>query len=315
MSDPTAQHRRAFVERQLALQQERGAGTLAAAAESLRRALPADHRAEIDRLEADLAGRSATATPEREALVAVVAVARERGGAALAAYASARTIREASRQALDGLLFGIGAQVQYLLTLLLVLVAVAGTYSTLVYPKLAEAFTTFGTVAPPMTEFLFGQVQLIWLLILVAGALVLGARWVLARSRRMLEAGDALPERLARWPVLGAVVRSQRRWLALQWMAVLHDAGVGRAAAREGATARFGAMSEPDGGTLEAAEALGTLRAELSAQMEAQQAEVVRAATRARTWVVFALRLIVFWIIAIAVIGMYAPIFGLGTVV
>jgi hypothetical protein len=313
MSAAASERRRVFVERQFALQHARGAGSIAAAAETLRRALPDNCRGEVDRLEAELSGKATPLTPGREPEVALVAAARERGGAPLAAYASLRSLRAQGQQALDGLLIGVGGQVQYLIVLLLVLVVVAGMYSGFVYPALARVYESFGVLGMGVTEYLFGRARLVWLLILIAIVLVLGARWLFARIHRRLAAGETLEARLASWPILGAVVRSQRRWLALQWMAALVDAGVARAAAHAAATARYGSMSDPDGGVLEGAEALGTLREELLAQIELEQAEVLRAATRARQWVVYTLRFIVYWIIAIAVIGMYAPIFGLGS--
>lgn len=313
MSTAASERRRTFVERQFALQHACGAGSIAAAAETLRRTLPDNCRDEVDRLEADLSGKATSITAGREPEAAVVAAARERGGAPLAAYAILRALRAQGRQALDGLLIGVGGQVQYLIVLLLVLVVVAGMYSGFVYPALARVYESFGILGMGFADFLFGRAKLIWLLILLAVVMVLAARWLLARVHRRLNAGEALEARLASWPIIGAVVRSQRRWLALQWMAALVDAGVARAAAHAAATARYGPMSDADGGVLEGAEALGTLREELLAQIDLEQAEVLRAATKARQWVAYTLRFVVYWVIAIAVVGMYAPIFGLGS--
>lgn len=246
--------------------------------------------------------------------MAVVAAARGRGGAPLATYASFQKVHVMGQQSLEGFLGGIGSQVQYLLILLFVLVCVAMTYSVFVYPALTGIYDSFGMYGDGLSTLLFGRVRLIWVLIVLAAVVVLAARSLVVRLRRRLQTGAAMTERMVAWPIIGEVVRSQRRWLALQWMVALGDGGVGWAAARELTRAQFGILADLDGGTLEAAEALGTLRPELLAQIELRQAEALKSVTRARTVLVYVIRVVVYLVIAIAVLGMYGPIFGLGAI-
>lgn len=314
MSARETKLRRAFVERQLALQHERGAASIAAAADALRRAMPPDCLSEVNRLEADLEGKSAEITAGRGEAVAVVAAARERGGQPLAAYRSYLDVSAADRAGLGGFLIGLSGQVQYLLVLLIMLVMVTSIYTTFVFPMLSSLYRDFTVVGDTVNEWILGRARFIWFLILLIAVLVLWAWWAVARVRRRLTEGQALPERLASWPIVGVAVQARRALLALQWILALTDAGVSLAAARDYATARYGACGALGAGSLEASERLGTLRAELNAQVQTQQEDVVRSLARARGALVYLLRFLVYFVIALAVISMYAPIFGLGSV-
>jgi type II secretory pathway component PulF len=205
---------------------------------------------------------------------------------------------------------GVSASLQYLVTLILVLAGISAIYQVFVYPQLADLYRSFGASEQPIVHTLFGRTPLVWLMIVVMLAAVWGVWWLFRKIGRSMSQGQALPGRWASWPLIGRVVSEQRSVLAQLWVLVMIDGGARLADAGERASERYGPWSVDS--RLSGCEALGTIRAELLARVDAQNERLVAVFVRTRKIVVHVLRALVYILIAMVVTGMYGPIFSLG---
>jgi hypothetical protein len=129
---------------------------------------------------------------------------------------------------------------------------------------------------------------------------------------------ETLPRAWGRVPAFGAAIAAHRVALAYSFQEIFVAAGLAPAVARVDAErltgAALGARAD-EAAVLEGAARVGALREELSVQAEQRRAEALAALVRARRIAFHAARLLVYAIIGLFVIGMYLPIFHLGSAV
>jgi type II secretory pathway component PulF len=242
---------------------------------------------------------------------------RVQGGQVLPAFASACKSIEETRRHLAGFFLGLADQGVYLLALVVVLGLVMGIYSAFVFPSFQHLFAGFGGEMPQLPQVIFGQTYITLGLLLLLGLAVAGLWRTTLQLRRRLRTLQPLGRRTAKLPLLGVAARHHHALLWLQWLMVMLDGRLQPAAARDAVSQRLGAFAGSADvlAALDGAQRLGVLRAELEAQIELQVADLMRALTRARTVLLYALRLLVYLIIVTSVAAMYLPLFGLGALV
>jgi hypothetical protein len=312
-----------FVERQFARAMARASdGTdgsqasndVRAVAADLRAALGANFASAIDAHETKLLGAGDGASM----LARVLDRVRAARGDIAAAYVAFDARLRLERQALLGFFSTAGELGAYLGALLAVLLVVVSLYALWVLPEFAILFRSLAQPLPGLTAALlgYGPVVVVALLaILAAVALVV---WGFARARRRMLRLETLPRAWERVPAFGAAIAAHRVALAYAFQEIFVAAGLAPAVARVHAEqltgASLGARTD-EAAVLEGAARVGALREELSVQAEQRRAEALAALVRARRIAFHAARLLVYAIIGLFVIGMYLPIFHLGSAV
>ena len=313
-----------FVERQFARAMARGNGAtdrgsggandVRAVAADLRSALGAAFAPAIDAHETKLLG----AGNSTSMIARVLDRVRAAGGDVTAAYVAFDARLRLEREALLGF-FATAAELgAYLGALLGVLLVVVTLYALWVLPEFGRLYRSLEQPLPALTAALLGHGPVIVLVLLAILAAVAVVAWGFARARRRMLSLEALPRVWERLPAFGTAIAAHRVALGHALQEVFLAAGLAPSVARADAGQLTGAALAgrvDEAAVLEAAERVGALREELRVQAEQRRADALAALMRARRIAFHVARLLVYAIIGLFVIGMYLPIFHLGSVV
>lgn len=223
----------------------------------------------------------------------------------------------------------------YLAAVLGVLIVVVVMYGLFVLPQFKALYGGLGEEIPSLTSAVFGRGSPLFVLILLlVTVLLVFMSWFVFYLRRRLRNYLPMPAACQKAPLVGPVAVAFNQYLWLSYAGILRATHLSADRALTVAAARlplldFGqwdsARSEPTAqekvastgllGDLSIAARLGKLDEEAQFQQEATVDTFLVALARCRRRTRIVLTLLIYFLVATIVSGMYLPIFSLGSVI
>lgn len=299
----------------------------ASAFEKLHDAADGEFKGEVERLRRHLETSDDTAAPMGSRFATPIAtlarladVARREGGRPETVFARAEEVLGPLAEAYRAYWAGIGALLWYAFMIIGLMFLVLIVFSIFVFPVLAEVFEGSEQAMPALTVFLMTTLQpLIGLAFFVIAGAVVGMGIGAYKMREAMKRLEPLRGVMTRMPGLSVLCDAYNTAMLLNFSRLLAHAGVSAETALDAVTAtqqtrRAGNASETDV-ALALARRTGTLEDELEHLSLRAHDMFAYQLAKVREEFTLVAQVIAGLVVGGLVLGMYLPIFNMGSIV